>query len=248
MRSFLVATFALALAMPAQAQDARQIVEKAFAASGGDSWRYPGTIWLKGKYLDFKNGIVPEVHQPYELYRVQPRDHPNGHLADGKIRVSSYRDGKATLQIAFDGAKTYGMNGPTGEGADAPMWRLTMGFGMIRFALDPGYTLQRLPDDPVDGAEAWTVRVTDPSGGYSIFSVRKKDARIVKIAFATPRGLHERYFSDFFTKPGIKWVQPGRVRSHINGIKEAEFIYSDFAVGKPMKDELFVITKGQFAR
>lgn len=252
MRAFLSHCFMLVvmLATPAAAEEpsARAIVERAFAAAGGHAWRYPGTIWLKGRYLDFKAGIVPEVHEPYELYRVQPRDHPKGNVADGKIRVSSYRNGKPTMQIAFDGAKTYDMSGPTGDGADSPFWRLTMGFGMIRFALDPGYVLTRLPDDPVDGAEAWTVRVTDPSGGSSVFSVRKADARIVKIAFATPRGLHERYFSDFFTKPGIDWVQPGRVRSHIDGVKEAEFLYDDFAIGKAMPDSLFVIAKGAFAR
>lgn len=227
---------------------ARVIVERAFAAAGGDSWRYPGTIWLKGKYLDFKpGGTAPVIYEPYELYRVQPRDHPNGHQADGKIRVSAYKDGKPTMQVAFDGTSTYDMNGPTGEGADAPFWRLTMGFGMIRFALDPDYRLERLADDLVDGRASYTVRVSDPSGGSSLFSIRKSDARVVRIVFATPRGLHDRIFSDFFTKPGVKWVQPGRVRSYVNGIKEAEFTYSDFAIGKPMKDELFVISKGQFA-
>ena len=237
-----------ALAADKEALTARAIVERAFVAAGGDAWRYPGTIWLKGRYLDFKGGgSQPVVYEPYELYRVQPRDHPNGHQADGKIRVSAYKDGRPTLQIAFDGASTYDINGPTGEGADAPFWRLTMGFGMIRFALDPDYRLERLADDLVDGAPSHTVRVTDASGGSSLFSVRKSDARIVRIVFATPRGLHDRIFSDFFTKPGVKWVQPGRVRSYINGVKEAEFTYSDFAIGKAMADSLFVINKGQFA-
>jgi hypothetical protein len=229
-----------------QTLTARAIVERTFAATGGDAWRYPGTIWLKGRYLDFKAGVVPVVYEPYELYRVQPRDHPQGNLADGKIRVSAYLKGKAVMQVAFDGARTYDMNGPTGEGADAPIWRLTMGFGMIRFALDPGHTLVRLPDDPVDGIEAYTVRLTDPSGQSAVFSISKAEARIIKIAFPTPRGLHERYFSDFFTKPGVNWLQPGRVRSHINGVKEAEFLYDDFRIGAPMADTKFVIAKGQF--
>ena len=252
-RFWFLAMLAAILAVPTSASapkapiTARAIVERAFKAAGGDAWRYPGTIWLKGHYFDYNGGgITPVIYEPYELYRVQPRDHPNGHLADGKIRVSSFKDGKPTLQIAFDGAKTYDMNGPTGEGADAPFWRLTMGFGMIRFALDPGYTLERLADDQVDGQPTHSVRVTDPGGGSSIFSVRQSDARIVRILFATPRGLHDRIFSDFFTKPGVKWVQPGRVRSYVNGIKEAEFTYSDFAIGKAMKDDLFVIAKGQY--
>ena len=139
MRKFLILLIAL-FATPALAADgltARQIMERAFEAAGGDSWRYPGTIHLYGRYYDYKQGIEPVLYEPYELYRVQPKDHPRGHVADGKIRVSSYKDGKPNLQIAFDGEKTYDINGPTGEGADAPFWRLTMGFGMLRFALDP---------------------------------------------------------------------------------------------------------------
>jgi len=246
----VLALLAVMIAAPASAADdstARQIVERAFESAGGVAWRYPGTIWLTGRYYDFKGGVEPVVYEPYELYRVQPRDHPRGHVADGKIRVSSYKDGKPTLQIAFDGAKTYDINGPTGEGADAPFWRLTMGFGMIRFALDPAYKLERLPDEAVDGNDAWTIKVSDAVGEHTLVSVRKTDARIVRIVFATPRGLHDRIFSDFFTKPGVKWVQPGRVRSMINGIKEAEFVYTDFAIGKLMDDKLFVIEKGQFA-
>jgi hypothetical protein len=226
---------------------ARQIMERAFESAGGDSWRYPGTIHLIGKYYDCKAGIEPVLYEPYELYRVQPRDHPRGRVADGKIRVSSYKDGKPNLQIAFDGAKTYDMNGPTGEGADAPFWRLTMGFGMLRFALDPAYTIVRLPDDEVDGQKTHTLKVTDAVGEHIVAGVRKSDARVVRITFPTPRGLHDRIFSDFFTKPGVKWVQPGRVRSYINGIKEAEFTYSDFNIGNSMADRLFVIEKGQFA-
>ena len=243
----VAATMTAAGAQAADTPTARKIVERAFAAAGGDAWRYPGTIHLIGRYYDFKGGVAPVIYEPYELYRVQPRDHPRGHVADGKIRVSSYKDGKPNLQIAFDGEKTYDMNGPTGEGADAPFWRLTMGFGMIRFALDPGYRIDRLPDEAVDGKDAWTVKVTDTVGEFTLVSVRKADNRIVRIVFATPRGLHDRIFSDFFTKPGVKWVQPGRVRSMINGVKEAEFTYSDFEIGKPMKDALFVIEKGQFA-
>lgn len=248
MRKILILLLAL-IATPAFAQDAltaRQIMERAFEGAGGDSWRYPGTIHLIGRYFDYKQGIEPVLYEPYELYRVQPENHPRGHVADGKIRVSSYKDGKPNLQIAFDGEKTYDMNGPTGQGADAPFWRLTMGFGMLRFALDPDYSLDRLPDDSVDGEETWTVKVTDTVGEFTNVSVRKSDARIVRIVFATPRGLHDRIFSEFFTKPGVKWVQPGRVRSYINGIKEAEFTYSDFEIGKPMDDRLFVIEKGQF--
>ena len=110
----------------------------------------------------------------------------------------------------------------------------------------PEYKIERLPDDSVDGQLTHTVKVIDTVGEFTQVSVRKSDARIVRIVFATPRGLHDRIFSEFFTKPGVKWVQPGRVRSYINGVKEAEFTYSDFNIGQKMDDKLFVIEKGQF--
>ena len=122
-----------------------------------------------------------------------------------------------------------------------------MGFGMIRFALSPGYSLTRLADDKVDNEPVRMIRVTDPSGESAVFSIRKADYRVVRVAFPTPRGLHERIFSEFFTKPGTTWVQPGRVRSFINGEKEAEFIWTDYRIGIPLKDELFVIAPGQYA-
>ena len=224
------------------------IIERAYAAAGGELYRYPGSYHLHGVYLDYKSGPVPVEYKPYDLYRVQPRVHPRGRVADGKIRVSAYKDGKPTMQIAFDGAKTYGIDGPTGEGADAPFWRTTMGFGMIRFALLPDYSLKRLADDIVDGKPAYMVRVTDSTGESAVFSIRIADARLVRVAFATPRGLHDRIFSEFFTKAGSPWVQPGRIRSFINGEKEAEFTYSDFTIGAKLPDDLFVITAGQFPK
>jgi Domain of unknown function (DUF4440) len=248
----LVAQSSTAVAVTAPASDPaltpQTIIERAYAAAGGDLYRYPGTYHLHGVYLDYKSGPVPVEYKPYDLYRVQPKDHPRGRVADGKIRISAYKDGKPTMQIAFDGAKTYGIDGPTGEGADAPFWRTTMGFGMIRFALSPGYTTKRVADDLVDGKPAYTIRVTDPAGESAVFSVRIADARLVRVQFATPRGLHDRIFSEFFTKPGSPWVQPGRIRSFINGEKEAEFTYSDFTIGKPLPDDLFVIKPGQFPK
>ena len=248
----LVAQGSSAVVPPLPANDTaltpQAIIERAYAAAGGDLYRYPRSYHLSGFYLDYKNGPVPVEYKPYDLYRIQPKDHPRGRVADGKIRVSAYRNGKPTMQIAFDGEKTYGLDGPTSEGADAPFWRTTMGFGMIRFALSPGYTTKRLADDMVDGKPAYNVRVTDPAGESAVFSVRIVDARLVRVQFATPRGLHDRIFSEFFTKPGSPWVQPGRIRSFINGEKEAEFTYSDFTIGAKLPDDLFVVNAGQFPK
>jgi hypothetical protein len=237
----------LAAAEPAAEPTPAQIIDRALEDAGGQQYRYPGSYHFTGVYLDYRGKSVAEVHQPYELWRVQPRDHPRGRYADGKIRVSTFLNGKPSLQLAFDGAKTYDIKGPTGEGGEAAFWRTTMGFGMIRFALSPGYSLTRLADDKVDNEPVRMIRVTDPSGESAVFSVRKSDYRVVRVSFPTPRGLHERIFSEFFTKPGSSWVQPGRVRSFINGEKEAEFVWTDYEIGIPLKDDLFVIQPGQYS-
>jgi hypothetical protein len=235
-------------AKPAAEPTPAQIIDRALEDAGGQLYRYPGSYHFTGVYLDYRGKTVADVHQPYELWRVQPRDHPRGRVADGKIRVSAFLDGKPSMQLAFDGAKTYDINGPTGEGGEAAFWRTTMGFGMIRFALSPGYTLTRLADDKVDDRPVRMIRVMDPSGESAVFSIRKSDYRVVRVSFPTPRGLHERIFSEFFTKKGSRWVQPGRVRSFINGEKEAEFIWTDYQIGVPLQDDLFVIQPGQYAQ
>jgi hypothetical protein len=244
----VVAMFAATAAPAAPEVTPLAIIERAYKAAGGETYKKPGTYHLSGVMLDYRNGPVPVEYKPYDLYRVQPTEHPRGRQIDGKIRISAYKDGKPTLQMAFDGTATYSMTGPTGEGADAPFWRTTMGFGMIRYALSPGYKLTRLADDMVDGKPTYTIRVTDAVDESAVFSIRIADARIVKVAFPTPRGLHERVFSEFYTKPGVSWVQPRRLRSFINGVKETEFLYNDFSIGKPLPDNLFVIKAGQFPK
>ncbi len=230
-----------------RALDAAEIVRRAQAAMGGDQWLRPTSYHLHGHLLEYPDGPGDPIrHDPYDLWRIHPDTKPDGHLADGQIRVSSFVDGEPRLQIAFDGSETYDVNGPTGEGADSPFWRTSMGFGMFRFALDDGYSLEREPDDHVDGAPVFSVTVIDPSGGRGVFSLRKDDYRMARVAFATPRGFHERRFDNFFTKDGISWVQPGRTRSWLNGVRAYDFIYTDFEVNEEIPIETFRIEPGQF--
>jgi hypothetical protein len=224
----------------------KSIIEKAYAAAGGETYRRPKSYHLMGQLLDFTRGTEPTVHRPYDMWRVHPEKKEAGHKADGLIRVSGYMNGKATMQFAFDGKESYDIKGPTGQGADADFWKNTMGFGMIRFALDEGYEVRRLADDMVDGKTTYTFEIKDPSKASSTFSIRKDDYRIVKVAFVTPKGLHERIFSDFYTKPGVSWVQPRRLRSVVNGVKQFEFIYEDFEINKEFPEDLFKIKTGEF--
>ena len=62
---------------------------------------------------------------------------------------------------------------------------------------------------------------------------------MLKVAFATPRGWHERYYSDFFRKPGMDWSQPSRIRLFYDGVKQNELFWQDFEIGKTYPETLF---------
>jgi hypothetical protein len=229
-------------ALPARPElDAGQIVAEAHRAAGGDVWVRPRTLHLKGEAVFYPPGGPPERHERYEMWRVYPDAKPNAHQADGRVRIQSWKSGEAGLLLAFDGAQSYTANGPQPPSEADRQWSENFGFGVIRFALEPDRALERLPDDLVDGAPVFQVRVTDRSGGATDFAVRQKDFAIVRVGFATPRGWHERVYSDFYRKPDNAFVQPGRVRLFYNGVKQNEIFWTDFSLNTPMPDDLFVI-------
>ena len=168
----------------------------------------------------------------------QKNDHA-AHAADGRVRIEAFADGETVFQIAFDGVDTYDQNGPTGETGDSDRWASNFGYGVIRHALDEGYTVDRLPDDYVDGAPAYTVQVNDPAGGETLFNIRQGDFAVVRVGFDTPRGWHERIYSDFYTNEDGGWVQPGRIRLFYDGVKANEIYWTSFKTGETYDDALF---------
>ena len=161
------------------------------------------------------------------------------------MRIDSLRAGRAVFQIAFDGRTTYDANGPVADAPDSDRWRSNFGFGVIRHALDEGYRVERLADDLVDGRPAHTVRVLAPQGRSTLFAIATDDFAILKVGFDTPRGWHERIYSNFFSKEGVGWVQPGRVRLFYDGVKANEIIWTDFALNEPIAEEVFVIAPNE---
>jgi hypothetical protein len=65
------------------------------------------------------------------------------------------------------------------------------------------------------------------------------DYAVLSVGFATPRGWHERIYSNFYQKPGLSWVQPGRIRLYYNGVKQNEIVWRDFKLNEAMPDGLF---------
>lgn len=218
---------------------ARTIVERATAQAGGESWRRPTTLYLEGYGTFYAPDGTPLINESHKMWRVYPEFKPQAHNADGKVRIESRRTGKIVTFLAFDGARTYGLDGILPPSAADKQWAENFGFGVIRFALDEGFSLARQPDDLVDGQPVYRIEVSDPTGAKTLFGISRADYAIRSVGFATPRGWHERIYSNFYQKPGLSWVQPGRIRLYYNGVKQNEIVWRDFKLNEPMPDGLF---------
>ena len=216
-----------------------EIVERAYEHAGGEEWVRPKSLLMEGYGLFWRGSEQFVRYEPYRMWRVYADAKSAAHAADGRVRIEAFRDDAVVFQIAFDGETTYDQNGPLADQADSERWASNFGFGVIRHALDDGYAVSRLPDDYVDGKAAYTVRITDPAGGQTQFRIRQSDFAIVSVGFDTPRGWHERLYSDFFRNEDGGWLQPGRVRLFYDGVKANEIYWTRFETGAPYPDELF---------
>ena len=115
------------------------------------------------------------------------------------------------------------------------------GFGIIRFALNDGFKLERLADDPEDGHPAQFVRVTDPTGGVTIFGIDKVDYSIRMVEYDTPRGWHQLIYSDFETKTNPTFRQPTRVRFYYDGVKTVDEKWQSWSVNAALTDSTFKV-------
>ena len=245
---------ALCLAAPASAQTApekaagalmaspdlhgAEIVRRAHAAAGGPGWVRPKTLYLKGEAVFYTMEGVKRC-ESYEMWRVYPDMTSAAHAANGRVRIQYSCGGKLDTLLTFDGQSSYTMKGKMPASDGDKQWAENFGFGVIRYALDDGFKVGRLPDDVIDGRPAFIVRVTDPTGGKTVFGISQDNYQVLKVAFATPRGWHERIYSDFFTRPGVSWSQPSRIRLFYDGVKQNELFWKEFETGKSYPEELF---------
>ena len=222
---------------------ARGIVARAQTAAGGETWIHPQTLLMRGHAVFYTPRGV-ERHERYDMWRVYPKQKGMAHAADGKVRIESRHQGRCARLITFDGQRSYTLEGPQPPSEADKQWSENFGFGVIRFAIEPGFRQERLPDDSVDGRPVYVVRIIDPSNQVTLFSIAQDDYAILRLGFDTSRGWHERLYSNFFRKPGISWVQPGLVRLYYDGVKQNEIIWTDFELDRSMPDALFVVAKG----
>ncbi len=218
---------------------ATEIIERAYEHAGGDEWVNPESLLMEGYGLFWRGTEDYVRYEPYRMWRVYPDEKSEAHAADGRVRIEAMKDGAIVFQIAFDGDVTYDQNGPIEGQADSDRWASNFGFGVIRHALDDGYSLTRLPDDYVDGAGTYLIQITDPAGGETVFGIRQADFAIVSVGFDTPRGWHHRTYSDFFRNEEGGWLQPGRVRLYYDGVKANEVYWTRFEINGEYSKDLF---------
>ena len=236
--SALLLLFAPSLAEANPSLSGQDIVKRAHEAAGGEFWMRPQSLYLLGSSTFFEGDSQTHFDR-HEMWRIYPPTKNSAHQADGKVRIRSSHAGDVKLDLSFDGQRTYVNGRVSDEASNSRRWASNFGFGVIRHALDPGYSLARLPNDQVDGRPSFTVQVTDPTGSETIFGIAMDSFEILMVGFDTPRGWHQRIYSEFFSKQGVLWNQPGRVRLYYQGIKQNEVRWTDFEVNEAIGPEIF---------
>lgn len=218
------------------------IIALAHQAAGGETFVYPGSLFLSGYNVIYGANGVSNTWDRYAMWRVFADEKSNAHAANGKVRIEAWQDEKLALLLSFDGEATYNQDGRMADQSANAMWSNNFGFGAIRNALDDGWSQSRRSDRTIDGQPAFMVQLTDPSGGQTLFGFDQATMAILYVGFDTPRGWHERRYSDYFSKPGTPWQQAGRVRLFYDGVLANQAVWTDFEIGEDFPEETFVIS------
>ena len=90
------------------------------------------------------------------------------------------------------------------------------------------------------------MRVTDPGGANTLFWIDQVDHSVRKVGFDTPRGWHERIYSELYMvqtaqAEGGRFQQPGRVRLYYDGALVSDIRWTGAVVDAPIADGVFVL-------
>lgn len=228
---------------PPDDASAERILDFAAATSGGDAWLHADTNVMSGHAVLCRDADPARCVRAdrYVMYRVYPRELKAAHAGTGKFRLDALANGKPIFQLAFDGTRSYDQNGPVPLERAASDEANAFGFSAIRFARTPGFRMERLTDDDVEGRPCFMVRVVDPAGTATLFGIDREDGSIRLAAWKSPRGWHHRLYSEFYwvEQPGFR--QPGRVRLYYDGLKTVDIRWTSASIDTPLADELFVL-------
>lgn len=241
--SAIVLAFVATLPVRADDLTPEAIVQRAHEAAGGAAWKRPKTLHLSGRATIYRDGLAANAMalDHYEMWRVFPAWNDAAHGANGKFRLEARAGERVVIRQSFDGTDTWDANGKVPQAQASREASENYGFGIIRFALDDGFRRVRLPDDQVEGHPSHVVRVADPSGGETTFWIDRQSFAIRKVGFDTPRGWHERIYSDFYRVDPSGFMQPGRVRLYYRGALSNDITWTRAVVDAPIAHEVFVL-------
>ena len=109
---------------PSETLTARQLMDRATAAAGGDAWRLASTIRLRGDATLYRDGRAVTADD-YQMYRVYPRALDAAHTTTGKFRLDAQRADRLLFSISYDGEQMYDQNGPMDPAAPSD-WLLRL--------------------------------------------------------------------------------------------------------------------------
>ena len=219
---------------------ANDIMQKAHQRAGGKIWQNPESLTLIGRGI-FYRGSDTSFHESHKMWRVYESSKEEAHSANGKVRIESIKEGKPVFIVSYDGQNTYDLSGKQEKSAADKRWASNFGFGVIRHAFDEGYTLEKAGEGIIKSRKTYRIKVIDKVEGETIFDIDQENFDILGVAFDTPRGWHERHYSNFFTKDEYSWRQSGLVELFYEGKKANDIIWEDFDINQKLPDSLFIL-------
>ncbi|MEM9500535.1 MAG: hypothetical protein AAF941_01695 [Pseudomonadota bacterium] len=223
---------------------ARQIVERAITAHGGELFLEPGTLQLSGSaiFYDSTTGEPRSIASDYRMWRVMDAERTSAHGAAGKVRIRAQSDasddGEVIFEVGYDGETTWTERGIMPKPQADAYWASNFGFGIIRSALDEGFTLRSLPPRDFVGRLTEIVRITDPQGQATLFGFDGESGFIRYMAFDSPRGFHERLYDDF-VRLDNGWVQARSVTLLYDGVISNTVFWTETRVGEAIDHAIF---------
>jgi hypothetical protein len=223
---------------------AADILARAVAAAGGETWQRPQTLSLRGEADFYPFGqLGGHLHlDQYAMWRVYPTENNEAHKANGKVRFDAAWGDSVFFRIAYDGQspQTF-LSGRAKPYEKHFSLSNNFGFGIIRFAGAPGFRLERLADDQVEGHPCYFLQIVDPKQNVTVFGIDQRKFYIRLVAFHTEVGHHHRVYSDFARARNVDFLQPTRVRLYFDGIKWMDIRWRKFTVNQPIADEVFLV-------
>lgn len=225
--------------------DAKTILALAAEAHGGEGWANAKTLVLSGRAIFWgPTGATPRsTADDYRMWRVFDPGRTAAHSAEGKVRIVSKSKGVQQFTVGFDGATTWNERGVIPKAEADTFWASNFGFGIIRRAANPDFKAERVADDVIGPHRLYLVRLTDPTGGMTLFGVDQRSYAIRSMGFMTPKGWHMRTYDDFVVLKNPRWLQARTVTLYYNGVKANTVYWSKTVVNSAVDDTLFAPPK-----